>query len=51
MAKWQFNWAALLDFPNVIRPNESSPKSETSHFVAVWEARKIYTFPQNLFPI
>ena len=25
------NLAALLDFPNVIRPNESNPDSETSH--------------------
>ena len=31
----QFNFAGLLDFPNVIRPNESNPDDETSHFVAV----------------
>ena len=37
-AQWRmiklFNLAALLDFPNVIKPNESNPDSETSHFVS-----------------
>ena len=28
----QSNLAALLDFPNVIRPNESNPDDETIYF-------------------
>ena len=31
---------ALLDFPNVVRPNESNPDSETSHFAGVWTLKK-----------
>ena len=38
----RFNCAALLDFPNVIRPNESNPDTETSHFAAVWSLKEMY---------
>ena len=36
----QCNVAALPDFPNVIRPNESNPDSVTSHFMGVY--KKVY---------
>ena len=36
----QSNRVALLDFPSVIRPNESNPDDETSHFAAVWMVKK-----------
>ena len=39
--------AALLDFPNVIRPNESRPDDETSRIAAVWMVKKIN---RSLFP-
>ena len=37
----QSNLAALLDFPNVIRPIESNTDDETSHFAEVWTLKKI----------
>ena len=49
----QFNLAALLDFPNVIKPNESNPDSETSNFAAVWThvlvTKRTYSVPQVVF--
>ena len=30
------NLAALLDFPNVIRPNETNPDGATSNVAEVW---------------
>ena len=45
----QSHFAALLDFPNVIRPNESNPESETSHFAGVWmhvsDLKKVFLDP------
>ena len=43
----RFDLAALLDFPSVIRPNESNPDGETTHFVAVWKLKRSY---RHLFP-
>ena len=37
----RFNLVALLDFPNVIRPNELNPDDETSHFAVVWTLKEI----------
>ena len=43
---------ALLDFPNVIRPNESSPNNEISHFVAVWTLKKYINWVTDIsFPM
>ena len=42
-----FNLVAFLDFPNIIRLNESNPDSRTSHFTAVWRLKKNYRL---LFP-
>ena len=41
---------ALLDFPNVLRPDESNPDDETSHFAAVWTLKKIIQSYRRLFP-
>ena len=38
----QYNLEALLDFQNVIGPNESNPDSFTSHFAAVWTLKNIF---------
>ena len=46
------NLAALLEFPNVIRPNELNPDDERSHYAAFWTLKKkISTELQtSLFP-
>ena len=36
----RFNFAAPVDFPNVIGPNESNPDSEKSHFSVVLTLKK-----------
>ena len=45
--KW-FNRVALLDFPNVIKPNESNPDSKTSHFAILDAPRKCIHGVTNL---
>ena len=37
-----FNCVALLDFPNVIGPNESNSDSEMTHFMGVVTLKTIY---------
>ena len=36
-----FNLAALLDFPNVIGPNESNPDRDTSRFCWVLDGKDL----------
>ena len=42
---------ALLDFPSVIRSNESNPDGETSHFAAVCSKKIIYRITDHSFPM
>ena len=44
------NLAALLCFPNVIRPNGSNPDDETSYFTEVWTVKISMELQMSLSP-